>query len=84
MAHQVDLLRYEDRWWAIGDVMALDVDRYNAFIDDTRSAASSWSGTRQVLFSITKHAMRRSADEIGATPISFRREVLSDPASVID
>jgi hypothetical protein len=36
---------------------------------DTRSAASSWSGTRQVLFSITKHAMRRSADEIGATSI---------------
>jgi hypothetical protein len=52
---------------------------------DTRSAASSsWSGTRQVLFSITKHAMRRSADEIGATSISFRPKVFSDPASVVD
>jgi hypothetical protein len=40
--------------------------------------------TRQVLFSITKHEMRRSADEIGATSISFRPKVLSDPASVVD
>src|SRR5262249_32237397 len=48
---------------------------------DTPSAASSWSGTRQVLYSITKHAMRRSADEIGATSISFRPKVFSDPAS---
>ena len=38
----------------------------------------------QVLYSITKHAMRRSADEIGATSISFRPKVFSDPASVID
>src|SRR5262245_55513084 len=51
---------------------------------DTPSAASSWSGTRQVLYSITKHAMRRSADEIGATSISFRPKVFSDPASVLD
>ena len=39
---------------------------------------------RQVLYSITKHAMRRSADEIGATSISFRPKVFSDPASVVD
>ena len=45
---------------------------------------SSWSGTRQVLYSITKHAMRRSPDEIGATSISFRPKVFSDPASVVD
>src|SRR5262249_50717517 len=38
----------------------------------------------QVLYSITKHAMRRSADEIGTTSISFRPKVFSDPASVID
>src|SRR5262249_17388118 len=37
-----------------------------------------------VLYSITKHAMRRSADEIGATSISFRPKVVSDPASVVD
>jgi hypothetical protein len=36
------------------------------------------------LYSITKHAMRRSADEIGATSISFRLKVFSDPASVVD
>ena len=42
------------------------------------SAASSWSGTRQVSYSITKHAMRRSADEICATSISFRPKVFSD------
>jgi hypothetical protein len=29
------------------------------------------------LYSITKHAMRRSADEIGATSISFRRKYLA-------
>jgi DNA-binding protein H-NS len=51
---------------------------------DTPSAASSWSGTRQVLYSITKHAMRRSADEIGATSISFRPKVFSDATSVVD
>src|SRR5262245_24027403 len=51
---------------------------------DTPSAASSWSGTRQVLYSITKHARRRSADEIGATSISFRPKAFSDPASVVD
>jgi hypothetical protein len=51
---------------------------------DRPSAASSWSGTRQVLYSITKQAMRRSADEIGATSISFRPKVFSDPASVVD
>src|SRR6516165_4587033 len=39
---------------------------------------------RQVLYSIAKHAMRRSADEIGATSISFRPKVFSDPASVVD
>jgi len=39
---------------------------------------------RQVLYSITKHAMRRSADEIGATSISFWPKVFSDPASVVD
>src|SRR5262245_22600027 len=39
--------------------------------------------TRQVLFSITKHAMRRSADEIGATSISFRPKVFSDPANLL-
>src|SRR5262249_18999658 len=37
----------------------------------------------KVLYSITKHAMRRSADEIGATSISFRPKVFSDPASVL-
>src|SRR5262249_34939298 len=37
-------------------------------------------GLEQVLYSITKHAMRRSADEIGATSISFRPKVFSDPA----
>jgi hypothetical protein len=47
------------------------------------SAASSWSRT-QVLYTITKHAMRRSADEIGATSISFRPKVFSDPGSVVD
>jgi hypothetical protein len=52
--------------------------------EHTPSAVSSWSGTRQVLYSITKHAMRRSADEIGATSISFRPKVFSDPASVVD
>jgi hypothetical protein len=36
------------------------------------------------LYSITKQAMRRSADEIGATSISFRSKVFSDPASVVD
>jgi hypothetical protein len=50
---------------------------------DTPSAASSWSGTRQVLYSITKHVMRRSADEIGAISISFRPKVFSDPASLL-
>jgi hypothetical protein len=50
---------------------------------DTPSAASSWSGT-QVLYSVTKHAVRRSADEIGATSISFRPKVFSDPASAVD
>ena len=44
---------------------------------DTPSAASSWSGTRHVLYSITKHAMRRSADEIRATSISFGRKYLA-------
>src|SRR5262245_40020629 len=38
----------------------------------------------QVLYSITKHAMRRSADEIGATSISFRPKVFSDATSVVD
>jgi len=28
--------------------------------------------------------MRRSADEMGATSISFRPKVFSDPASVVD
>jgi hypothetical protein len=32
------------------------------------------------LYSITKHGMRRSADKIGATAISFRPKVFSDPA----
>src|SRR5262245_28863556 len=32
----------------------------------------------EVLYSITKHAMRRSADEIGATSISFRPKAFSD------
>ena len=32
----------------------------------------------QVLYSITKHAMRRNADETGATSISFRPKVFSD------
>jgi len=41
-------------------------------------------GPEQVLYSITKHAMRRSADEISATSISFRPKVFSDPASVVD
>jgi hypothetical protein len=40
--------------------------------------------SEQVLYSITKHAMRRSADEICATSISFRPKVFSDPASVVD
>jgi len=38
----------------------------------------------KVLYSITKHAMRRNSDEIGATSISFRPKVFSDPASVVD
>jgi hypothetical protein len=46
--------------------------------------AASAIGCEFVLYSITKHAMRRSADEIGATPISFRPKVFSDPASVVD
>jgi hypothetical protein len=41
-------------------------------------------GSRQVLYSITKHAMRRSADEIGATSISFRLKVFRDATSVVD
>ena len=41
-------------------------------------------GSRQVLYSITKHAMRRSADEIGATSISFRPKVFRDATSVVD
>ena len=32
----------------------------------------------------TKHAMRRSADEIGATSISFRPKVFSGATSVVD
>jgi hypothetical protein len=43
-----------------------------------------FKSTRQVLYSIAKHAMRRSADEIGVTSISFRPKVFSDPASVVD
>jgi hypothetical protein len=43
-----------------------------------------FDATRQVLYSITKHAMRRSADEIGAISISFRPKVFSDLASVVD
>jgi hypothetical protein len=43
---------------------------------------AGWS--KEFLYSITKHAMRRSADEIGATSISFRPKVFSDPASVVD
>src|SRR5215472_17579732 len=39
---------------------------------------------RFVLYSITKHAMRRSADDIGATSISFRPKVFSDATSVVD
>jgi hypothetical protein len=39
---------------------------------------------QQVLYSITKHAMRRSADEIVATSISFRPKVFSDATSVVD
>src|SRR6516162_3144953 len=42
---------------------------HNEYIDLVRN--------RQVLYSITKHAMRRSADEIGATWISFRPKVLA-------
>src|SRR5262245_45794581 len=42
------------------------------------------SGFPQVVYSITKHAMRRSADEIGATSISFRPKVFSDATSVVD
>ena len=38
----------------------------------------------KVLYSITKHAMRRSADEIGATSISFRPKVFRDATSVVD
>src|SRR5215831_21116714 len=40
--------------------------------------------TRQALYSITKNAMRRSADEIGATSISFRPKVFSDATSAVD
>ena len=36
------------------------------------------------MYSITKHAMRRSADEIGATSISFRLKVFRDATSVVD
>src|SRR6516165_3866149 len=49
---------------------------HNEYIDLVRE--------RQVLYSITKHAMRRSADEIGATSISFRPKVFSDATSVVD
>jgi hypothetical protein len=35
------------------------------------------------LYSITKHAMRTSADEIGATSISFRSKVFSDPGRLL-
>src|SRR6516164_3081068 len=49
---------------------------HNEYIDLVRN--------RQVLYSITKHAMRRSADEIGATSISFRPKVFSDATSVVD
>jgi hypothetical protein len=45
---------------------------------------SDAASDQQVLYSITKHAMRRSADEIGATSISFRPKVFSDPASIVD
>src|SRR5262249_11218110 len=53
---------------------------------DARSDAAPEGSyaARQVLYSITKHAMRRSADEMGATSISFRPKVFSDPASVVD
>src|SRR5262249_16453261 len=44
---------------------------------DAPSAASSWSGTRQVLYSITKHAMRRSANEIGQLRFHFGRKCLA-------
>ena len=40
-------------------------------------------GCEFVLYSITKHAMRRSADEIGAASISFRPKVFSD-ATIVD
>src|SRR5262249_7426578 len=46
--------------------------------------ASGFQDHTEVLYSITKHPMRRSADEIGATSISFRPKVFSDPASVVD
>ena len=49
---------------------------HNEYIDLVRN--------RQVLYSITKHAMRRSADEIGATSISFRLKVFRDATSVVD
>src|SRR5262249_31054798 len=42
---------------------------------------STREATPKGLYSITKHAMRRSADEIGATLISFRPKVFSDKQS---
>jgi Putative esterase len=48
MAHQVDLLRYEDRWWAIGDIMALDVVSQSRCFDGTQFTyqhPSSQTGT---------------------------------------
>jgi hypothetical protein len=37
-----------------------------------------------ILYSITKHAMRRSADEIGRNFDFILAKVFSDPASVVD
>jgi hypothetical protein len=59
----------------------LNFDRHKVRELRLPDQSTSWSGTRQVLYSITKHAMRRSADEMGATSISFRPKVFSDPAT---
>jgi hypothetical protein len=76
--------------WGEGAVYRAVASLQRAFFDPPPDGRAHWDieqqlpGTRQVLSSVTKHAMRRSADEIGATSISFRPKVFSDPASVVD
>jgi len=48
--------------------------RAGIFHNDSREQQQHLPIRVQVLYSITKHAMRRSGDEIGATSISFSAE----------